>query len=133
MNKVNFSYSHNYVNSTNDVTDDQGHGTQVAGIIAQSTPENVEILPIKVLDDTGYGKLSNILLAIIDIRDNADIINLSLGIEPSEMDDTDLMICETVFQGTYDLGVVTVCASGNEGRTGLQQLIPDHRPPTTEK
>ena len=37
----------------NDCMDDNGHGTSVAGIIAQATPDNVKIKPYKVMNDKG--------------------------------------------------------------------------------
>ncbi|BBH23046.1 hypothetical protein Back11_43910 [Paenibacillus baekrokdamisoli] len=58
------------------------HGTHVAGIIVQSTPDNVRIMPIRVLGSgpDGSGLDSDIAKGIIYAADHgANIINLSLG------------------------------------------------------
>ena len=113
--RIDLSNSYNYINYTSDVSDNNGHGTQVAGLIAESTLDNVTIMPVKVLDSEGNGKLSNILLAVNNIKDKVDIINLSLGIKPAEIDSNTLEMCEKIFKSTYDLGVITTCAAGNDG------------------
>ena len=113
--RIDLSNAYNYINNTTDVSDNNGHGTQVAGLIAESTLDNVTIVPIKVLDSEGNGKLSNILAAVDDIKDKVDIINLSLGLEPSEIDSNTLEMCEKRFKSIYDLGVITTCAAGNDG------------------
>ena len=64
----------------NSSEDDYGHGTQVAGVIADSTLENVMIKPYKVLDRFGQGTLVSIAAGInCAVSDNVDIINISLG------------------------------------------------------
>ena len=63
-----------------DFSDDFGHGTHCSGIIASGTPENVKLLPVKVLDRSGYGSLLSIYCGIMyALEQNADVINLSLG------------------------------------------------------
>lgn len=60
-NKIDYSLSHDYVNDDDDVTDDQGHGTAVAGIVAESTSNNVSIIPIKILGADGDGDFDTLL------------------------------------------------------------------------
>ena len=56
-----------------------GHGTAVAGIVAQIAPK-ATLLPIRVLDKDGKGDLDDVIAAIDwAIAQGADIINLSLG------------------------------------------------------
>ncbi len=63
-----------------DASDDNGHGTHCAGIIASGTPENVMLLPVKVLDRSGYGSLLSIYCGLMyALEQNADVINFSLG------------------------------------------------------
>ncbi len=78
-----------FVNNDFDATDDNGHGTHVAGIAAAETnnQEGVagvawkcKILPIKVIDKDGSGLYSWLIDGIIYAADNgAHVINLSLG------------------------------------------------------
>ena len=63
-----------------DASDDNGHGTHCAGIIASGTPENVMLLPVKVLDRSGYGSLLSIYCGLMyALEQNANVINFSLG------------------------------------------------------
>lgn len=58
------------------------HGTHVAGIIVQSTPANVKVMPVRVLGKTadGSGTDYDIAKGILYAADHgANIINLSLG------------------------------------------------------
>lgn len=63
----------------NDCSDDNGHGTQVAGVIIDSTLENVKVKPYKVLDMYGQGTLITLAAGIISaVDDGVDIINMSV-------------------------------------------------------
>jgi serine protease len=85
---------YDFVNKDSDPSDDLGHGTCVAGIIAAEMDNPGEdplndgtgiapacrIMPVKVMNATGSGKVWNITLGIIYAAINgANIINLSLG------------------------------------------------------
>ena len=64
----------------NDCMDNSGHGTQVAGVIADSTPDNIVIRPYKVLDEYNNGTFISVAAGIkCAVKDGVDIINLSLG------------------------------------------------------
>jgi serine protease len=102
--------------------DDNGHGTHVAGTIAQATNNgvgtagiapNATILPLKVLSGSGMG-LSTWIAAAIDeaVDQGADVINLSLGGGHSS-------IIVTAVEKARAAGVVVVAAAGNTGRKGL--------------
>ena len=63
------SLGYNFVNDTNHANDDQGHGTHVAGTIAQTTNNEfgvaglahcATIVPVKVLDERGRGSLADV-------------------------------------------------------------------------
>lgn len=66
--------------STTVMEDEEGHGTHVAGTIAEGTPDNVKILPIKV-SKTGSMYVSDIIAAInyIVYNNKAQVINMSFG------------------------------------------------------
>lgn len=90
--------------------DDNGHGTHVAGIVADNTTENVKIKGYKVLNSKGSGTTSNICLAIDKaVEDNVNVINMSLGGKG-----TDSLFTETV-QNAVNSGVIVCAAAGNEG------------------
>ncbi len=64
----------------NSVEDDFGHGTHVAGILADNTLSNVKIKPYKVLNSQGKGSSSLIAIAVdLAVADGVDIINLSIA------------------------------------------------------
>jgi serine protease len=102
--------------------DDHGHGTHVAGTIAQATHNgvgtagvapNARILPLKVLGASGMGDSSWIAAAIDEAVDqHAQVINLSLGGGHSAL------IVNAV-EKARAAGVVVVAAAGNTGREGI--------------
>jgi serine protease len=114
---TNFVTGYDFVNSDNDPTDDNGHGSHVAGTIAQSTNNSIgvagvaygaTIMPIKVLDASGSGSYTNIVDAIYWATDNgADIINMSLGGASGST------AMEDAVNYAWNNGVVVVCAAGN--------------------
>jgi serine protease len=101
-----------------DPSDRDGHGTFVAGTIAQSTGNGVgvaglapgaSILPVKVLSDQGYGDISAIANGITWASDQgAQVVNMSLGSAyPSQT-------LERACTYAYERGTVLVAATGNE-------------------
>jgi len=80
---------YDFVNSDTDPSDDHGHGTAVAGVIAARADNHeggagicsrCSVMPIKVLDATGSGNDTVIAAAIVWATDHgARVINLSLG------------------------------------------------------
>ena len=104
---------YNFIANNTDFDDDQYHGTEVSGIIADGTSSNVKILPIKVMDDKGDGKMADTTKGIYyALEHGADVINLSLSGDDKNhtyhsLDDA---IAEAVARN-----VVVVVAAGNQG------------------
>lgn len=112
------------VNSTSQ--DDHGHGTHVAGIIYNNTPENVKIIGYKVLNKNGeltYINKSKTALTIEKaVDDHVDVINMSLSVIFKNFETS--KVFENAIEYAFDKKVPVVAASGNDGRSlnGTSQL-----------
>jgi len=112
-----FVNGYDFVNDRIEAFDDAGHGTHVAGTIAQSTNNNygvagiayeASLMPLKVLGASGGGTVADIAEAIRFAADNeADVINMSLG----GAGESKLM--EEAINYAHQKGVVLVAAAGN--------------------
>ena len=109
----------NMVSGNNNITDDQGHGTHLSGIIAaghnnnlgiSGVAPNARILPVKVLDGHGNGTYAQASEGIIYAVDmGARIINLGFGGTGS----SDLL--QNAIQYALNHNVLVVAAAGNGG------------------
>ncbi len=109
----------NFVAKNEHANDDQGHGTHVAGTIAQSTDNGIgvagiafhaRLMPVKVLSSEGWGTTADIADGIRWAAEHgAQVINLSLGGPRNS----------SVMQKAVDFavshGVTVVAAAGNSG------------------
>lgn len=113
---------YDYIDSDHDATNDlYGHGTNVAGIIADCTVgAPVYLYPIRVLNGTGGGSTSNVINAVREATEKGvQIINLSL--ESSRLSEAlDEAILDAV-----DAGITVVVAAGNKG-VDTAQVSPAH-------
>ena len=109
----------NFIDGTDDVTDRQGHGSHVAGIIAANrNPKGItgvapeSLLHIyKVLGDDGNGNMESIVKAIYHAIDmKVDIINMSLGGTSGNN------ALEVAIKKAIENNICIVCASGNDAR-----------------
>lgn len=122
LDDVNVVYPRNEIWNNTDVTDDLGHGTHVAGTIFAETDNGTGIagiapssslMPIKVLDEFGFGNVSDVLDAVDWARTHgADIINLSLG---GSLTPEQVALVQPTFTVARSAGILTVAASGNSG------------------
>lgn len=92
-----------------------GHGTHVAGIVADSTPDNVELMVLKVFNERGQSSFVALRMAIYWAVDaGADVINMSLGADRDQR----LVLEEASMDPYIDLaasnGVAVCVAAGNE-------------------
>ena len=85
-----------------------GHGTNVAGIIRQIAPKAV-LLPIRVLNSAGEGRILNVAAAIEwAISKGAKVINLSLGTSDYSL------IVNNAINHANNLGIFVVTSAGND-------------------
>lgn len=119
---------YDYVNNDADPSDDEGHGTHVASIAAAASNNSegiaglswgAKIMPLKVLDSSGSGTLSNVAQGIQWAADHgAQIINLSLGGSSSSSTLQDAVTY------AYNAGALLVAAAGNEYESGNPTSYP---------
>jgi subtilisin family serine protease len=121
--RTRFVRGYDFVNRDDHPNDDNGHGTHVAGTIAESTDNGegvagiafeAAIMPLKVLSATGTGSNADVADAIRYAADHgARVINLSLGMPFPDP------VVHAACRYAYAKGVTIVCAAGNGGSEGV--------------
>ncbi len=121
LEKTDFVAGYDFINDNSDATDDQGHGTHMAGTIAQSTnngfgtagiaPE-ASLMPVKVLSIGGNGTVADISEGIRFAADrNASVIALGMvgnGNSP---------LLQKAIEYAHRKGAVVIAPAGNSGNT----------------
>jgi hypothetical protein len=103
--------------STEDVEDQNGHGTQLAGFIVETLLENkitsdqVLLYPVKVADETGKCTILQLYLGIRQAMDHgADILNISMGTKNI----AESKLLETAIKEAYEKNIIVVTSAGND-------------------
>ena len=96
--------------------DQLGHGTQVAGVIAQNSPESVKIKSYKIADSSGNSTMSYIVSAlktIVSEQNAPKILNMSLVIKATGDSTSTRNYFENVVSELDKKGCTIVSAAGN--------------------
>ena len=120
LEETEFVKGYDFVNDRENASDDNGHGTHVAGTVAQATNNSygvagvayeAKLMPLKVLSDYGGGTIADIAEAIKFAADNgADVINMSLG------GGGESQLMKEAINYAHSKGVVIIAAAGNENQ-----------------
>jgi serine protease len=118
LQETKFVKGYDFVNDKEEATDDNGHGTHVAGTVAEATNNKygvagiayeANIMPLKVLSAYGGGTVADIAEAIKFAADKgADVINMSLG------GGGESQLLKDAINYANNKGVVIIAAAGNE-------------------
>lgn len=115
---VNIKGGFNAIKHKRDADDDFGHGTHVAGTIAAINNEfgvvgvapKVDIYAVKVLDNTGLGKISDVIEGIQWCVDNhIQVANMSFGASAYSA------ALQKAVSKAYSSNLIMVAAAGNRG------------------
>ena len=110
---------YDFVNDDTDPTDDNGHGTHVAGTVAAKdngigvigVAPDAELYALKVLGPSGSGSFSDVIAAVQWAVDNGiDVTNNSYGSSANPGG-----IVKSAFDNAEAAGLVQIAAGGNSG------------------
>lgn len=119
----------NFLDNNNDLTDEVGHGTHVAGIIAANKNDigimgiahkNIKIMPLKVINDkvSGFTYNNKLITSVVAqammyaVKNGAEVINLSLG-WPKLIDSQEV---RAAFEYAKNKNVTVIAAAGNNNK-----------------
>jgi serine protease len=104
--------------------DENGHGTHVAGTIAEQTDNGTgltglayraKLMPVRVLDRNGRGNAATIAKGIrFAVANHAQVINMSFNFACGKR----VPVVDEALREAYEAGVVTVASAGNLGSEG---------------
>lgn len=106
-----------FVNGDNDPMDDNSHGTHIAGLVAAKrdgvgitgTAPTAKIMPLKILNRTGVGKIRDEINAInYAVANGAKVINVSLG--GQQLNNEEL----NAIRAAEAKGAIVISAAGND-------------------
>jgi serine protease len=120
-----FVAPYDFVDNSRYPVDRNGHGTFVAGVVAEATNNRIgltglaygaSIMPVRVLDASGEGSETTIARGIrYAVSHGAEVINLSLEFSPGEVTSgAEIPDIIKAIDFAHSRGVVVVAAAGND-------------------
>ncbi len=110
---------YDFVNNDSNPEDDHRHGTHVSGTIIDGTLGNVKVMPLKALDNEGYGNATDIAAAMeYAVLNGCSAINMSLS--GGCTDDKHQLYEECVELGLEYNCVFCVAAGNNSSDAGAR-------------
>jgi serine protease len=116
-----FVPGHDFVGRDRFPLDESGHGTHVAGTIAEKTDNGLgvtglaygaKLMPVRVLDRNGFGDALDIAKGIrFAVAHGAQVINMSFNFGCGKR----VPLVDEALREAYEQGVVTVASAGNLG------------------
>jgi serine protease len=123
-----FVQGYDFVDNSRYANDRNGHGTHVAGTVAEATNNGIgltglaygaRIMPVRVLDTQGEGDASVIAQGVrFAAQHGAQVINMSLEFS-SDVTASDIPELIDAIRYAHRKGAVIVAAAGNEGQSAI--------------
>jgi subtilisin family serine protease len=125
---INLTNAQSFVTGDSSVSDTNGHGTMVAGIIKQVAPSAI-ITPYRVIGDSSGDSLWTISAFIEAVNDGNDIINASIGTykcKDIQSEKLTIKTFERAIKFAKKNNVLVVASSGNLGLNLDQYYKTEH-------
>ena len=108
------NHGYNFLDNNEDYTDTYGHGTKVTSILAnlaKNTGLNIQLIPLKVVNNEGRSSTNNVIKAInYAIEQNVDIVNISMANKNSPIE------LLNAIKYAQENNIIIVAGAGNDGQ-----------------
>lgn len=125
---IDLTNAKSFVTGDSSLSDTNGHGTMVAGVIKQVAPD-AKITPYRVMGDSTGESLWTIDAIVQAVKDGHDIINASLGTYKNEDIESDKLIIEAFKRAinyAKENNVIVIASAGNLGLDLSQYYRNEH-------